>query len=405
MCAETLNVALVVPNIDAYSGAVERTVRLLEHASAAGTEYTVFLPQHDDLNAELAGDLERLAHEGRITLERLGSNGHAPRSFEAISIPTEYWWGARKRARAAGLRGPLHIEFHLLPYVGTLDVLRTSGAPSAGMGLLVRLPFAMRRNFAEGLAVASRETILCLANLRSTRNLSDGRVLAISDAIAAHMRYLGCDVTTYVPRRPNGIEASLVRASAVTEGGPVYDGIYVGRPHPQKGYLDLPKIVYHLRRHLRREVNVAVCGNPPSGAHRARFDDQVRELGVERNLSVLGRVTKSELYTAMRRSEILVYPSYVDGFPITILESLCLGLPVVGYDTDALRMIWGAEPAVVRTPVGDAEALARRIADLAGGGLEALRQAATRRSEALLREYTWENVARDQRRFFEGRPE
>ena len=405
MCAEELDVALIVPNIDAYSGAVERTVKVVEHSRTVGLNYTAFLPAGGAPNAELARDLERLEREGRLVRRTLRPEDAADGkpSFDAVAIPTEYWWGAWKRAKAAGIRGPYCVDFHLLPYVGTLDLLKSAGVDDPRLPDLTRLPFLLRRTYMEGLVASTYQTVACVASVRSLARVRGGRVLAISRSVERNLRSLAYGAAVYVPDRPNGIEPGAVREALRTTEPIRYDGIYVARFHPQKGLYDLPLLVANLRRRLGREVTVAVCGGTADEAHWARVREVAASLGVERNLKLLGRVPKTHLYRAMRQSKALLYPSYVDGFPITVLESLCLGVPVVGYDTDALAMTWGQERAVFRAPVGDPEALARLYAELEGdAGLEAARAEAESRSPRLLETYTWEHVVQDQRAFFEG---
>jgi len=405
MCPDELSVALIIPNIDVYSGAVERTVRLIEHAAAARIRYVVFLPSKGVPNVELGRELDRLERAGCAELRRLSASqvSDGSRTFDVVAIPTEYWWGAWKRARAAGVQGQFCFEFHLLPYVGTLDLLKTIGIEHPGLHDLLRLPFLMRRRYEEGLVHAAYETIACVASILPLAGPVPGRILAISAAIAKHLRAVGFQAPVTVPRHPNGIQATAVRNSLQDDVPLKYDAIYAGRFHPQKGFLDLPRIVAEMKKYLGPDVNVAVCGGTTEAEHWKAFSASATALGVAQNLTLLGRVQKADLYAAIRSSQALLYPSYVDGFPITVLESLCLGVPVVGYDTDALAMVWGEERAVVRVPVGDAQGLGRSLAYARENGrLQEGREAARGRSSWWLSEYTWENVARDQRVFYEG---
>ena len=117
---------------------------------------------------------------------------------------------------------------------------------------------------------------------------------------------------------------------------------------------------------------------------------------------MLGWRTQEELYDTIRDSKALLYPSYVDAFSITVLESLCLGVPVVAYDIDALRMIWGGRHGVFLSPVGRPEAFANLYATLeADSRLDAARDQARSHSPELLREYTWVRAVRDEREFYD----
>ncbi len=405
MGTSELRVALIVPNIDAYSGAVERTVKVIEHSTAANLRYTAFLPKEGASNAELGRDLERLARSDRLELRTLasGSSWTDESRFDAIAIPTEYWWGPWKRGRASGLKGTYCLEFHLLPYVGTLDLLKSAGVSTPRLKSLAMLPLLLHQRYGEGLSASVYNTIACAATVRGLSSVETPRILAISKAIARHMRSMGHRGHLYVPDCPNGIEPEEVRKARTNDDPVLYDGIFVGRFHPQKGFFDVPFLAAHLRSRLRRDVRIAVCGGSDAPGQREKFDAMVRRLGVENNVEVLGRIPKRDLYTAMRQSRALLYPSYVDGFPITVLESLCLGVPVIGYDTDALALSWGDEKALFRTPVGDPETLAELYSTLdKDGRLDRAREEARAHSERLLEAHTWAKVVHDQRIFFEG---
>src|SRR2546422_141120 len=206
----------------------------------------------------------------------------------------------------------------------------------------------------------------------------------------------------FVPDIHVGVEPDAVRTS--TEEEPItYDGVYVGRFHPHKGFLDLPLIAARMNQALGRDVKIAVCGSPQFPRHLALFERRVRALGVEKNLVMLRWLSRENLYATIRRSKLLLYPSYVDAFSITVLESLCLGVPVLAYAIDALRMIWAARKGVYLSPVGNPTAFAARYAELERtGALSSIRKETARQVEVLEREFTWERAVKQERAFLES---
>src|SRR5437879_12682196 len=107
-----------------------------------------------------------------------------------------------------------------------------------------------------------------------------------------------------------------------------------------------------------RDVQIAVCGSPQFPRHLALFERRVRSLGVEKNLAMLRWLSREDLYATIRRSKLLLYPSYVDAFSITVLESRCLGVPVLAYAIAALRTVWAARKGGYLSPVGNPTASA-----------------------------------------------
>ncbi|QGR19133.1 glycosyltransferase [Stygiolobus azoricus] len=75
---------------------------------------------------------------------------------------------------------------------------------------------------------------------------------------------------------------------------------------------------------------------------------------------------KIYLYSLMKSSKIMIYPSYVDSFGIVVAEVLANGLPVVVYDIPAIKHYYGDCKAVKVVRSGDKEALFEAAVELLG---------------------------------------
>jgi len=403
MGSETLHVALLFPQIGVHSGGVEQTLKVIEHSPAVNVRYTALLARDNILSPEVNRRLEALVEADRLEIRQLSDiERRDPDGYDAAVVTSEFWMPALRKARAAGVRAPLMIKFHQLPYVGTLDILKTVGIDDPTRLDLVRVPFLSSRILRDSLPFFLFQMGACLASVRSLERLREAKVMAVTSVTSKNMRSLGFRRDLYVPGVHIGVEADRIPRGGDPGGAPSYDGVYVGRFHPHKGFLDLPAIVAHMKRALARDVTVAVCGSPQFPRHLQIFRERVRAFGVEDNLAMLGWQSQDGLYATIRASKALLYPSYVDAFSITVLETLCLGVPVVAYDIDALRMIWGSRKGVFLAPLGRPDALAKRYAGLdRDAGLEAARERAQDQSSDLLREYTWDRVVRYEREFYE----
>lgn len=107
---------------------------------------------------------------------------------------------------------------------------------------------------------------------------------------------------------------------------------FVGRLVPYKG---LP----FLLRAFRRIVSDPKAGRTilligGAGPMLDPLRQQIRELGLERNASLLGYVSESRLATLLRASDIFVAPSVsaLESTPIAVLQAMALGVPVVVTD-------------------------------------------------------------------------
>jgi len=402
MGSDAFHAALLFPRITVQSGGVEQTLKIIEHSAIANVRYTALLAKGNIQSTEVNRRLEALAQAGRLEILPLSGIGRRTVRYDAVVITSEFWMPALRKAREAGVRGPLMIKVHQLPYVGTLDVLKVVGIDEPTSFDLVRVPFLSSKFLRDSLPFFLFQMGACAFSVRSLEGRRDAAVMAVTAVTAKNLRSMGFRRALYVPPVHVGMEPERIRPKKERGGSYRFDGVYVGRFHPHKGFLDLPAIVAQMKRSTNRDVSVAVCGSPQFPRHMEMFWSRVRALGVEDNLVVLGYRTQEELYSTIQDSKALLYPSYVDAFSITVLESLCLGVPVIAYDIDALRMIWAHRKGVFLSPVGRAESFARLYATIdAGSQLESARHEAASQAAQLLSEYTWARAVRYEREFYE----
>lgn len=192
----------------------------------------------------------------------------------------------------------------------------------------------------------------------------------------------------------NGIDIPPVtsaedRSRACQELGLTADDFVVGivaRLTDQKAHhmlFEAVRLLIPAQPHLR----LVVVGDGPRG-------EELRELAVE--LGITGHVR----FTGLRRDVPALLPAFDvtclssvhEGAPISVIESMAAGVPVVVTDCGALRdMVADGEEGFI-VPVGDAAALAGRLAVLAAD--PALRASQGRRCRRRAeREYSIEGTA------------
>lgn len=103
--------------------------------------------------------------------------------------------------------------------------------------------------------------------------------------------------------------------------------------------------------------HLAFAGNGPLFEEMRRL---TRQLGIEARVHFLG--FRADMPLCIRASDALLLPSEREGLPRSILEAMCLGVPVIAADIRGSREL--VEGNGILIPVGDADALAaamRRI--------------------------------------------
>lgn len=115
------------------------------------------------------------------------------------------------------------------------------------------------------------------------------------------------------------------------------------------------------------------------------------ELGVEKRVRFLGYVRDGELAYLYSRAEALIFPSFIEGFGIPVLEAMHAGLPVITSSTGALAEV-AADAALLVDPSRpeDIAAAMRHIATDAS-----LRHALIEKGRARATQFSWQKTARE----------
>lgn len=101
--------------------------------------------------------------------------------------------------------------------------------------------------------------------------------------------------------------------------------VAVGRLEKQKGHIYLLQAVAHLKNEINIEVNIVGIGG---------LEERLKESVNTNDLNVTvifhGSISKEQLIELYNRVDILVMPSLFEGLPLTVIEAMAVGLPVIG---------------------------------------------------------------------------
>lgn len=138
--------------------------------------------------------------------------------------------------------------------------------------------------------------------------------------------------------------------------------LFSGRLHPIKGVHHLIPMAQMLRTQ-RVDFELWIAGDGPQ---RASMEAQVASHGLQDQVRLLGTLDfESELMPMLRReTDVFVCP-HLQGDPsCTYLETLCGGVPIVGYDNEAWRGVHRLSSAGRLCTSGQPRALANEVAAL-----------------------------------------
>ena len=88
----------------------------------------------------------------------------------------------------------------------------------------------------------------------------------------------------------------------------------------------------------------------------------VAELGVTERVGFAGLAPQGEVADRLRSSDLFVLSSLSENMPLSVLEALCCGLPVVATDVGGVPEAVGQDGALA--PRGDAVELARALEEV-----------------------------------------
>jgi glycosyltransferase involved in cell wall biosynthesis len=78
----------------------------------------------------------------------------------------------------------------------------------------------------------------------------------------------------------------------------------------------------------------------------------------------MNSVSDAELWPLLRGARAMLFPSFVEGWGMPLIEALTLGVPVIGSDIDAFKEAGQGVPELL--PVSDSDLWAARIMDYSG---------------------------------------
>ncbi len=101
--------------------------------------------------------------------------------------------------------------------------------------------------------------------------------------------------------------------------------LYIGRLHQTKG-LDLLLDAFFEMNKLDNNINLILIG--PNDGYLDKLLDNIERYNLQNKVFIIGYISNEEKIQAYIAADVFVTPSY-SGFPVTFLEALSFGLPIV----------------------------------------------------------------------------
>jgi len=159
---------------------------------------------------------------------------------------------------------------------------------------------------------------------------------------------------------PNGISPAFFAAPPRGPHSKNLRLVCIGGLTPNKDHLT----IINALALLPDTISLAVVGDGPQWS---ALSEQVKKLGLESQVTLLGNRPHSEIPSILRSSDLLILASHREGRPNVVLEAMAAGLPVIATDLPSIRELLPEEGLTYLFTPGNADELANAIQRFAAG--------------------------------------
>lgn len=115
----------------------------------------------------------------------------------------------------------------------------------------------------------------------------------------------------------------------------IYEAVWIGRAHRQKGIDDLLATLKFLKEN-QEGFRAVLIGNL-----KAALESAIKDAGLEQHVELSGFVSEAEKFRLFCASRVFLMPSKFEGSPRVVGEALLCELPVVAYQVVTYKPIFG----------------------------------------------------------------
>jgi colanic acid/amylovoran biosynthesis glycosyltransferase len=140
--------------------------------------------------------------------------------------------------------------------------------------------------------------------------------------------------------------------------GQVRQLFYAGRLAVEKG---LPILFESLRILQARgyDLQLTLAGG---GEDRDKLEQLASELGISQRVAFVGYLGQEEVREHLRRSDIFILPSFAEGVPVSLMEAMACGVPVLSTYVGGIAELVETGETGLLVPAGDSNVLSEAIA-------------------------------------------
>lgn len=198
-----------------------------------------------------------------------------------------------------------------------------------------------------------------------------------------------------IERKPHVVGCGLdfTEIDKTPQQEPLYDLVFLGRMHEQKGVFDLADVWGSVIQ-SKPEARMVVIGEGP---HRKMLMEAIAARGLSDSVTITGGVDELTKNKLLRQSRLGLSLSFEEGWGLSVTEFLAAGLPVVAYELPVFRELF--DEVLHFVPMRCKERAAEKIVSLLGDAAK-MAQSGTKGKEHV-RQFKYQEVAQQEMQLME----
>ena len=151
----------------------------------------------------------------------------------------------------------------------------------------------------------------------------------------------------------NGIDMNKLMPAVSDNCGHPHSFVMLGRLGKRKGTYDLIKALEKVKKEIA-DITCYLAGDGEID----KCTQLVKEKGLENNIIIVGWIDFEKKLELLKKSSVLILPSYNEGLPMAILEGMACGKAIISTTVGAIPEVIKGDSGILVSP-GDIEALSQ----------------------------------------------
>lgn len=166
-----------------------------------------------------------------------------------------------------------------------------------------------------------------------------------------------------------------------------FDILFLGRVNKPKGIYDMIKVMKILQK---KGLKLIIAGGISDKKYFNKLINKIEKSNLDSFITFLGYVTEEEKINLFKKAKIFLFPSYEEGWAISVMEAARYCVPIVAYDLPAYSYL---NDNFFKVPPGDIKKLAEAIEQCLEN--KELREKYVKNAYQLVLKYNYKEIAND----------